>query len=349
MEQDILTYALEMDCQALHMKVDRQTDMKAIIAIHSTKFGPALGGCRFLSYPSTTTAAIDAIRLAQGMAYKAAISNLPLGGGKMVLLKPEKEIDRTQYFKAVGRFVESLHGQYITAVDSGTSVEDMDIVATVTSHVTSTSQGKFSNPDPSPLTAHGVLRGIEAAVKFKLNKNTVKDIHVAIQGVGHAGYHLAKELHERGARLTVFDINPLALERVVKEFKANIVSTVEDLIGLDCDVFSPCALGGILNDATIAQLKAPIVAGCANNQLESPSNGMQLFNKNILYAPDYVINAGGLIYVAAQYSHISELEAKQKIDNLYEVLMQIFQDAKQKKLPTNEMVDKMAKEKLAGG
>lgn len=345
MEQDILEYAESMHCQELHMTVDEHTQLKAIIAIHSTTLGPALGGCRLIEYPSTTAATIDAIRLAQGMTYKAAMADLSLGGGKMVILKPKKIHNRTEFFRAVGRAVDMLNGRYITAVDSGTSVEDMDIVSTVTKHVTSTSHGTLKFADPSILTAHGVLRGIQAAVKFKLDKDTLENVHVAIQGVGHAGYPLAKELYNQGAKITVFDINHEAVKRCVTEFKANTVENQEELIGLECDVFAPCALGAILNDKTIVNLKASIVAGCANNQLAESRHGELLMHRGILYAPDYVINAGGLIYVAAQYG-LTEKEANEKIENLYHTLMNIFERSKREGKSCNEIADLIAREKV---
>lgn len=346
MEEDILEYAAQMGCRELHMTVDEATDLRAVIAVHSTALGPALGGCRLIEYASTTQAAIDAIRLAQGMTYKAAISNLPLGGGKMVILKPKQIKDKVAFFKAVGSAVDLLNGRYITAVDSGTSVEDMDIVAMTTSHVTSTSHGSFTVADPSVLTARGVLRGIQAAVKFKLGQDTLAGIHVTLQGLGHAGYHLAKELHLVGARLTVFDIKAEAVERCVTEFSAKVAPDIETLISMEADVFAPSALGAIINDTTIDQLKVPIIAGCANNQLKAPYHGQALMERGVLYAPDYVINAGGLIYVAGQYSHITEEAAKQKIEGIYDTLMEIFARSQREKRPTNEIADKIARERI---
>lgn len=346
MEQDILEYASEMNCKELHMAVDEETQLKSVIAIHNTALGPALGGCRLLEYPSTNAAVVDAVRLAQGMTYKAAISNLPLGGGKMVVLKPKTIKNRIAFFKKIGEVVDQLNGRYITAVDSGTSVEDMDIVATTTKHVTSTTSSQFTFADPSVLTARGVLRGIEAAVKFKVGKQNLKGIHVAIQGLGHAGYHLAKELSAAGAILTVYDIKPEAVARCIKEFGATAAPDFETLLVTPCDVFAPCALGAVLNDETIPALQAPIVAGCANNQLEQARHGVLLMKRGILYAPDYVVNAGGLIYVAAQFSHITEERAKQNIEEIYSTLFNIFERSEREHLPTNEIADKIAQEKV---
>lgn len=347
MEHDILEYAMEMQCPELYMRIDEETGLKAIIAIHSTVLGPALGGCRCIEYPSTSAAAIDAIRLAQGMTYKAAISNLPLGGGKIVLLKPAVIADRVAYFKAVGRFVNSLQGRYITAVDSGTSIEDMDIVATETLHVTTTTRSSFSVSDPASLTARGVLRGIQAAVQYKLHKHSLKGVRINIQGLGHAGYSLAQQLQAEGAVLSVYDINPTVMNEAKHALNVNVAPTLKALLDIECDVFAPCALGAIMNDHTIGSLKTTIIAGCANNQLEDPKHGAALRQRDILYAPDYVINAGGVIYVAAQYNHITEKDARQKIEDIYDTLMKIFIRADAEKRPTNEIADILAKEHLA--
>lgn len=349
MEQDILNYLSEMNCKELSITVDEATGLKAVTAIHNTDLGPALGGCRCIEYPSTQAAVVDAVRLAKGMTYKAAISHLPLGGGKMVILKPPKINDRVAFFTAVGKAVELLNGRYITAVDSGTSVEDMDIVANATSYVVATSHGRLSIADPSILTAQGVLRGIEAAVKYKLNRHSLADVHVAIQGLGHAGYALAKDLSALGAQLTVYDIKKDLLEKAAEEFNATIAPSLESLISTDCDVFAPCALGGILNDETLPKIKAPIVAGCANNQLAESRHGKWLSEHGILYAPDYVINAGGLIYVVVEFGQITEEAAKNKINHIYDTLFEIFERADKENLPTNEIADELAQARLKAG
>lgn len=349
MEQDILSYATSMECRELHMTVDEATGLKAIVAIHNTVLGPALGGCRCIEYPSSYAAMVDAIRLAQGMTYKAAISNLQLGGGKMVLLKPKHIHDRKSYFKAVGRFVDTLNGRYITAEDSGTSVADMDVVATETHHVTGITGGLYTVADPSVMTAVGVEHGIKAAVEYKLGKTSLQGLHVSIQGVGHVGYHLAKRLHAQGAKLSVYDIRRDAVQRCVTEFQATAIASLDDLLALECDVFAPSALGSVLNDDSIPLLNAPIVAGSANNQLAESRHGRLLIEKDILFAPDYVINAGGLIYVASEYHRIPELEAMQKISNIYHTLLEIFKRADKEGKPTNEIADTIARERLKHG
>lgn len=346
MERDILDYASKMHCQELHMAVDEATGLKAIIAIHDTTLGPALGGCRCIEYPSTDAAAIDAIRLAQGMTYKAALANLPLGGGKMVVLKPHHIKDRVSFFKAVGRFVDSFQGRYITAEDSGVSVSDMDIISTVTPHVMGTSHGAFSVMDPSIMTARGVERGIQAAVKFKLGRDTLKGLRVALQGLGHVGYDLMKRLHKAGAIITVYEINPAILERAVKECQVHVAPSTDALLQMDCDVFAPCALGGILNDETLLKLRTSIVAGAANNQLEEERHGEILRQEDILYVPDYVINAGGLIYVSGQVSRMTEDMAIQSIDNIYNTLLEIFERSEREQRSTNAIADAIAVGKL---
>jgi leucine dehydrogenase len=342
-EDDFLEYALVHGFGDLHFKVDPETGMKAIIAIHNTKLGPALGGCRFIEYPNTAAALKDAMRLARGMSYKAASVNLPLGGGKSVIIKPKDSFDRAGYMHQFGKFVNELNGRYITALDSGTVLSDMDIINEHTPYVASLSK---YHGDPSPSTAKGILRGIQAAVAFKLNKDNLKDVHVAIQGLGHVGYLLAQHLHELGATLTVADISPAAVEKAVKEFGAKPVST-EEIHKVPCDVFAPCALGAIINDITIPQLQTTIVAGAANNQLAHSHHGKVLHERSILFAADYVINAGGLIFAASKYLQTPESEVTKQIDQIYTHLTEIFARSVKENLPTNEIADALAQEKLA--
>ncbi len=340
---DFLDYALSHGFGDLHFKVDRETGMKAIIAIHSTKLGPALGGCRFIEYPDTTTALYDALRLARGMSYKAASVNLPLGGGKAVIIQPAKPYDRVAYMHRFGEFVNELGGRYITALDSGTQLSDMDIIAQHTPYVASLSS---HNGDPSPSTAQGVLRGIQAAVSFKLGKNNLNGLHIAIQGLGHVGYLIAHHLHALGVRLTVADIAPALVERAVKAFGATAVST-ENIHKIPCDVFAPCALGAIINDSSIDQLQTTIIAGAANNQLAHAYHGQRLHAKGILYATDYVINAGGLIFAASKYLHTPEQLINEQIDGIQTSLLQIFTRSAEENRPTSDIADTMAQEKLA--
>ncbi len=342
-DDDFLEYALAHGFGEMHFKVDKDTGMKAIVAIHSTKLGPALGGCRFIGYPSTSQAINDAMRLARGMSYKAALVNLPLGGGKAVVIQPPTDYDRTAYLNSFGTFVNDLGGRYITALDSGTQLSDMDIIAQHTPYVASLTN---HNGDPSPYTAEGILRGIQAAVSFKLGKNNLAGLHVAIQGLGHVGFLIAQRLHNLGVRLTVADIVPMQVERAVRELGAAVVST-EDIHKIPCDVFSPCALGAIINDVSINQLQTTIIAGAANNQLAHAYHGQQLHDKGILYATDYVINAGGLVFAASKYLHTPADLVDQQIDGIGTSLLQIFTRSAVENRPVSEIADTMAQEKLA--
>ncbi|MBA2650151.1 MAG: amino acid dehydrogenase [Legionella sp.] len=342
-EDDFLEYALSHGFGQIHFKVDSKTGMKAMIAVHSTKLGPALGGCRFIEYPSTFAAINDVMRLARGMSYKAASIGLPLGGGKAVIIKPNSNFDRRGYMESFGHFVNDLNGKYITALDSGTLLSDMDIIAEHTPFVASRSK---QEGDPSPFTAKGMVRGIQAAVAFKLNKESLDGLHIAIQGLGHVGYPMAQELSELGARLTVADTSITAVKQAVKKLGASVVDP-KDIHKVPCDVYSPCALGAILNDTTIPQLQTSIIAGAANNQLAHSVHGKMIHDLGILYAPDYVINAGGLIFAASKYLHTPEETIAYQINTIYTHLTEIFARSARENVSPNEIADKMAYEKLS--
>lgn len=341
--EHFLDYAMTRGFGDLHFKVDPTTGMKAIIAIHNTKLGPALGGCRFIPYENTEAAIYDAMRLARGMSYKSALANLPLGGGKSVIIQPAHAYNRENYFHAFGRFVEELNGRYITALDSGTELADMDIIGKHTRHVASLSR---LNGDPSPYTAKGVFIGIQAAIRYQLKRENLSGLHIAIQGLGHVGFSLARHLNQLGVRLTVSDINPERVQKAVNEFQATAVET-HLIHKIPCDVYAPCALGAVMNDTTIDELQTNIIAGAANNQLEHASHGKKLHAMGILYAPDYVINAGGLIFAASKYLETSEEQVNQQIDGIGETLTQIFERSKQENRPISEVTDILAQEKLA--
>ncbi|MBS0290214.1 MAG: Glu/Leu/Phe/Val dehydrogenase [Proteobacteria bacterium] len=319
--------------------------MLAILVIHSTRLGPALGGCRFRPYTSLEDAIIDAMRLAHGMSYKAALCHLPLGGGKSVIIQTPTMLDRNKVFSTFAQYVDELKGRYIVAEDSGTSVADMDIIRHVTPYVTGDSRQRYSCKDPSPMTALGVRRGIEAAVKHHLKRNSLAGIHVAIQGVGNVGYHLAKELHQQGALLTIADFKTETTLRCAKEFHAKTVPAHE-IHKVNCDVFSPCALSNAINADNLDEIEAKIIAGSANNQLESPLFAKHLSQKGILYAPDYVINAGGLIYVGGQYANQSEPTARENIENIYQTLMFLFEKAQKENITPLEVANTIAEQRL---
>lgn len=326
-------------------KFDKKTELHAIIAIHDTRKGPGLGGCRLFEYESIDQAMRDALSLAYIMALKSAFNDVPHGGAKAVLLKPKKIPDREAYFRAFGDFVHDLNGRFIVGVDVGTSTEDMDIIAERTPFVIGAAKVHKHERDPSPSTAFGILRCIEAAAQFKFKRNELSGLHVAIQGAGHVGYFLAKLLKQRDVKLTICDIDQHAAETVAAEFGADIVAP-NKIYGVDCDIFSPCAMGGIINHDTIHQLKASIIAGSANNQLAHHLLGKTLHEKSILYAPDFVINAGGLISAAIDYTYRDVNLADKKINQMYDNMLNLFQRSAFEKLPTAEMAEQIALEKL---
>lgn len=343
---DLFGHLSAYDFGEVHFKHDKASGLKAIVAIHDSRLGPALGGCRFLPYDSDEDAVVDALRLARGMTYKAALAGLPHGGGKSVLIRPKQHFDRVAMFRAFGRFIEDLRGHYITAEDSGTSLEDMEVIRTVTKHVTGVGLARGGSGDPSPFTALGVRRGIEACVKYRLKRGSLDGIHVALQGVGHVGYHLCKELHAQGAKISVADIDPLKAERAQREFGATIVP-LERIFEIECDVIAPCALGSALNDTSIPRIKARIVAGAANNQLAQPRHGDDLHARGILYAPDYAINAGGLCNVAQEVIGYDAEKARDKTMKIFDTIFEIAERSEKTGAPTYRVADQLVEEKLA--
>ena len=340
----LMRYAELLGFGEIHTKIDAATGLKAIIAIHNLKRGPAIGGCRLYSYKTIDKAFEDALRLANMMSLKAAINNLPNGGAKAVLIKPKLIKDREAYFEKFGEFVNDLGGRYITAMDSGTNMTDMDIILRRTPYVTCTSTLGMDS-DPSPFTALGVRRAIEAAVKFKLNRDSLDNIHVTIQGAGHVGYFLTKELIEKGARVTIADINLKAVQRCVDEFGVAVCHP-NQIFDIKADVFAPCALGAVLNLETIKRLKVSIVAGSANNQLAHHHYDTLLHEQSILYAPDFLINAGGLIQVAVLYNHRDIKKSIEQINNIYHTLYDIFERSAFENIPPNEIAEKIARDRL---
>jgi leucine dehydrogenase len=321
---------------------DPATGYKGIIAIHNTTLGPALGGTRFWNYNSDEEAIVDVLRLARGMTYKAAVAGLNLGGGKAVIIGDNKTTRREMIFRSHGRFVESLGGRYYTAEDVGTSVEDMDYVKMETEYVTGVAGG---SGDPSPVTAYGTYRGIRACAREKYGSDSLNGMTIAVQGTGHVGYYLCKFLAQEGAALVVTDIDDARVRRVVDEFGAQAV-TPDQIYGVAAQVFAPCALGAIVNDDTIPQFRFDIIAGAANNQLAQERHGDQLHKRDILYAPDYVINAGGLINVYGELNDWTAEQAKRKAGEIYETLCQIFELAKSDGIPTYEAADRVAERRI---
>jgi len=321
---------------------DPAAGYRGIIAVHSTILGPALGGTRFWNYATDDEAIVDALRLARGMTYKNAVAGLNLGGGKSVIIGDNKTKDRELVFRAHGRFVESLGGRYITAEDVGTSTADMDYVHMETKNVTGLA-GRSG--DPSPVTAHGVFRAIQASARERWGKDDVANRTVAVQGCGHVGYFLAKALHEAGAQLVVTDIDPERVKRVVAEFSAHGVAP-EDIYGVQADIFAPCALGAIINDKTIPRLKVEIVAGAANNQLLEERHGDMLADKGILYTPDYVANAGGVINVYSELAGWTSARSFRKADEIYDTVLKVFAIATHDRVPTYQAADRLAEQRI---
>ncbi len=327
---------------------DKPTGLKAIIAIHSTALGPACGGTRFYPYATPDAALSDVLRLARGMSYKNAIADLPLGGGKAVIIGDPAKDKSEALFLAYAGAIETLGGRYVTAMDVGMTPKDMPLVARGTKLIAGYDQPGKSGGDSGPMTALGVFMGLKQAVKHRFGADTTKGLTVAIQGLGKVGMGVAKRLHAEGATLIVADVNADAVRRAVDAFGAHEASP-DDIVTAECDVLSPNALGAILNEATIAKLHAKVVAGGANNQLARDEHGPMLKDRGILYAPDYVINGGGIICVAGQICGWDDGEIERRTLAIAPTLAAIFARADVEKLPTNVIADRMAQERIARG
>jgi leucine dehydrogenase len=331
----------------IHFVHDAATGLRAFIAIDDTRLGPAVGGARFYAYATEDEAVHDVARLARGMTAKAALAGLAHGGGKAVLWGDARAIaDRTAYIQAFARYVDVLGGRYLTSEDSGISTADLDIIRDVTPHCLGCSEAKGGSGDPSPFTALGVRRGIEAVAEVILDRNDLDGLHVAIQGVGAVGYHLAEELHALGCRLTVADVDAARAARAADELGAAVVP-VDAIAAIACDVYAPCALGGAINDSTVGRLACRAVAGSANNQLATPEMGKILAARGIFYAPDYAINAGGLINVASEWKGYDREAARAKTLRIRETITDIAYRSRDAGRRPEEIADKMVAEILA--
>src|SRR5213080_2266113 len=316
---------------------------RGIIAIHSTVLGPALGGTRFWSYRTDDEALGDCLRLARGMTYRAAVAGLNLGGGKSVILGDNRTTRREALFRAHGRHVESLKGRYITAEDVGTSTSDMEFIKAETNHVT----GLIGRSgDPSPVTAYGVYRGVKACARYRYGSDSLAGKSVALQGCGSVGYHLAKLLFAEGAVITCTDIDPQRVKRVVEECGAKAVAP-DAIYDVRATIFAPCALGAVINDDTVQRLQVEIVAGAANNQLAEDRHGDELERRGITYAPDYVINGGGLINVNAELHGWAPERARSKAGEIYDTLLRVFEIAREEGVPTYRAADRLAEQRIA--
>ncbi len=326
---------------------DKPSGLKAIIAIHDTSLGPALGGCRMWPYKTEEEAIKDALRLARGMTYKAAAAGLNLGGGKSVIIGDPKKDKSEALFRAFGRAVATLNGRYITAEDVGTTVQDMEDIRVETKFVTGLTKVKGGSGDPSPVTAYGVYQGIRACANEVFGSASLRNKKVAIQGAGSVGYSLAKHLTEEGAKVTITDIDEAAVAKVRDDFGATACAP-DDIYDVDMDIFAPCALGGVINDETIEKLNCKIIAGAANNQLDDEhKHGVLLHQRGICYAPDFVINAGGLMNVYEELEGYNRERALQKVSKLYDAITNILEMSKAKDIPVYKAANTVAEERIA--
>lgn len=320
-----------------------ESGYRGIIAIHSTVRGPAVGGTRLWNYANEDEALTDALRLSRGMTYKNALAALPLGGGKAVIVGDNKTLDRDAIFSAHGRFVEALGGDFVTAEDVGTSPSDMEIVRRQTRHVAGLLSG---TGDPSPFTARGVFRAMQAAAKHAWKSEELSGVTVALQGCGNVGYNLAKNLHAAGAKLIVSDVDAQKTLRLVDEFGAVVVET-ERILGIRADIFAPCALGAVINDQSIPQLRAQIVAGAANNQLLEDRHGEMLKERGVLYVPDYAANSGGVFSGCVELLGWTAADVSKKVDEIYNTVLNILELASAEDISTNQAADRIAENNLA--
>lgn len=334
--------------EQIHVVSDAVTALEAVIVLHSTALGPAVGGCRLWSYPSRDAAAIDACRLAAGMSYKNALAGLPFGGGKAVIRRPSDSVDRAALFEAFGRAVAALGGSYVTAEDVGTGVADMSVVARQTRYVAGLppASGQVGG-DPSPWTARGVFVSMRDAAEWHLGR-TLADCTVAIQGVGNVGAALARLLHAAGARLIIADVDSAVAARLAVETGADLAS-VDAIAAAKADVFAPCALGGILNHRTVGKLNARLVCGAANNQLGEAEDAARLADRGILYTPDFVVNAGGIINVAAEYLNWSAEQARRRVEETSLRLAKVLEHADRTGASTHVAAETLAWERIAAG
>ncbi|MCJ7839371.1 leucine dehydrogenase [Lederbergia sp. NSJ-179] len=341
----IFDYMEKYDYEQLLFCQDEASGLKAIIAIHDTALGPALGGTRMWTYESEDAAIEDALRLARGMTYKNAAAGLPLGGGKTVIMGDPKKDKNEAMFRAFGRYIQGLNGRYITAEDVGTTVDDMDLIHEETNFVTGISQSSGSSGNPSPVTAYGCYVGMKAAAKEAFGSDSLEGKSIAIQGVGNVSFELCRYLHKEGASLIVTDIRKESVNRAMEAFEAKAVDP-NDIYGVEADIFSPCALGAVINDQTIPQLKAKVIAGSANNQLQDSKHGDLIHEMGIVYAPDYVINAGGVINVADELYGYNRERALKRVETIYTNVTKVIEISKRDHIPTYLAADRMAEERI---
>jgi len=345
--ESIFGYMEKYDFENVFLCQDKELDFKAIIAIHDTTLGPATGGCRMWQYDNELNAIEDALRLARGMTYKYAAAGVNLGGGKAVIISDPKRTDRESIFRTLGKFINRLGGIYITGEDVGTTLRDMEYIRMETKYVVTLPTYLGGAGDIAPMTAFGTIRAIQACCKRIYGSDDLEGRIVAVQGLGAVGHNLVGQLHEHGAKMIVTDIDPEKMEAMVAKYGVEIV-TPDEIYDVDCEIFSPCALGGIINNDTVNQLRCKIVCGCANNQLGEEQHGELLEKKGILYAPDYITNAGGTIYDTDRFGvgGVSHERGKEKVSRIYHNLERVFQIADRENIPTYLAADRMAEERL---
>jgi len=346
--ESIFEYMQTYDFENLFFCQDKALDFKAVIAIHDTTLGPATGGCRmWQDYPSEMDAVEDALRLARGMTYKYAAAGVNLGGGKAVIIGDPKRTDREPVFRALGKFINRLGGKYITGEDVGTTLQDMEYIRMETEHVVTLPTYLGGAGDIAPMTAYGTIRAMQACCNRVYDSDSLEGKKVAIQGLGAVGHNMVAQLSELGARLTVTDIDPAKVETMTARFEASAVP-VEAIYDMDCDIFCPCALGKVINDDTLSRLKCKIICGSANNQLAEEQHGDRLEEAGLVYAPDYIANAGGTIYDTDRLGvgGVSHERGKTKVARVYDNMQRVFEIADRDRLPTYQAADRMAEERI---
>lgn len=346
-ENNVLSQLTAMGHEQVMFCNDPDTGLKAIIAVHNTVLGPSLGGTRMWNYANESEALHDVLRLSRGMTYKSAISGLNLGGGKAIIIGDSRSMKSEQLFRRFGQFVDSLNGKYITAEDVGISTNDIKWVAQETKHVAGKPKDMGGTGDPSPVTALGVYQGMKAAAKFAFGTDDLKGKKIAVQGVGHVGGYLVDYLAEEGADIIITDIHQDIINQVRDKHQVEVVDP-NKIYDIPMDIYAPCALGATINDNTLSRLQCKVIAGAANNQLENEIlHGEALLKKGMVYAPDFLINAGGIINCYAEVQEVADDFVKTKTDGIYHTTLEILEKSKVEEIPTYLAANKMAEERIA--
>lgn len=341
----LISFMQEKEYEHISYFNDHATGLRSIVAVHSTVRGPALGGTRLFPYESEKDALFDVTRLSRAMTYKASLAELSLGGGKAVIIGDPKKVKSPDFWRAYGRCIDRLNGSYITTVDSGSSPQDMNFVKETTNHVVGMTSDHGGHGDPSPSTALGVLRGIEASAAVAFGSKSLDGVSIAVQGVGHVGEPLVRLLAKAGAKLTIADINNEKVDELCNEL-ACTKANPDEILFVDCDILAPCAMGAVISPTSLPKIKAKVIAGAANNQLSSKEVGQLILESGLHYAPDFAINAGGLIHVCQETSNMSAQELEQKVDNIYNTISDILTHSQENKKPSNVIAIEMAKERI---